>query len=130
MAKRFAHRTALTISVELYHAGTRLGLYRTRDVDASAAFIEAPGIGINRHDVVEVEFMIGTASVCKCRRKGVVVRTARDGIAVAFVNADTVFFETLEELLGAGTAAREFQSATDNTFNHQLPVLESYSRSA
>ncbi|MFZ5621485.1 MAG: hypothetical protein ACOY5W_10720 [Pseudomonadota bacterium] len=127
MKKRFAHRTLLDIEVELYRRGRRLGRYRTRDIDGDAVFIAASDIGVNLHDVIEVDFQISHASMASLRRKGVVVRHAGDGIAVVFVNEDTLFFETLEEML-VGLPAQQIAAATDEALNGQLPEMPSYAR--
>lgn len=127
MKKRFAHRTLLDIEVELYRRGRRLGRYRTRDIDGDAVFIAASDIGVNLHDVLEVDFRISHASMAGLRRKGVVVRHAGDGIAVVFVNEDTLFFETLEEML-VGLPAQQIAAATDEALNGQLPEMPSYAR--
>lgn len=127
MKKRFAHRTFLNVQVELHRNGMSLGRYRTRDIDGDAVFILSPGLGIDLHDVIEVDFLINHDSLIGFRRKGVVVRTAGNGIAVVFVSDDAMFFETLEDLL-IGLPARQIAAATDESFNHQLVELRSYAR--
>ncbi len=52
-----------------------------------------------------------------------------DGLAVIFVNENTVFYQTLEELL-SGVAAAQMAAATDEAFNDQLAELRHYARSS
>ncbi len=99
MKQRFAYRTLLNISVDLRHNGVNLGCYRTRDIDEHAVFIEAPDSGLELHSIIEVDFRVETGSWRKFRRKGVIIRKAGDGFVVAFVSEDTVFFDTLEDLM-------------------------------
>jgi hypothetical protein len=119
MQQRFAHRTLLNIGVELHRNGKKLGLYRTRDIDANAVFIQAADTGLNRNDMVDVDFLIEDGGWRRLRRKGIVGRIGSDGFAVVFVSEDTVFYQTLEELL-CGVAATQMAAATDEAFNDQV----------
>lgn len=129
MPHRFAHRTRLNVDVELRHNGACIGSYRTRDIDSSAVFVEARDTGLNLHNVIEIDFLFDRGGRRRCKRKGVVIRCAADGLAVMLVDEDTLFFQALEELL-SGTPAAQVASAMDETFNGQLRVTPFRSRYA
>jgi hypothetical protein len=117
MQNRFpTHRTCLHVSVELHRNGVKLGRFRTRDIDARAVFIEAVDCDLKLHEVIDMDFLVTRGSSRKLKRKGVIIRCAGDGLAVAFVNTDTIFFQALEESLSVGwptAAAKRADAAAD-----------------
>jgi hypothetical protein len=99
MHHRFDTRTKINIDVELWLKGLSLGCFQTRDIDSMGVFIEAPGTGLQLHDVVEIDFLLDPAGMDTPTQCGVVVRCVEDGIAVMFVAANAALFEALGDQL-------------------------------
>ncbi len=95
MHYRFDTRTKIQLDVELRLKGFSLGRFQTRDIDAMGVFIEAPGTGLQLHDVIEIDFRFDPGGRHSHSQRGVVVRCAEDGVALMFVAENAALFEAL-----------------------------------
>ena len=93
MHHRFDTRTKIQLDVELRLKGSSLGRFQTRDIDAMGVFIEAPGTGLQLHEVIEIDFRFDPGG--RHSQRGVVVRCAEDGVALMFVAENAALFEAL-----------------------------------
>ena len=97
MHYRFDTRTKIQLDVELRLKGSSLGRFQTRDIDAMGVFIEAPGTGLQLHEVIEIDFRFDPGG--RHSQRGVVVRCAEDGVALMFIAANAALFEALDNRL-------------------------------
>ncbi len=81
---RFTGRTRIRLDVEVWHQDIRLGIFRTRDIDVRAVFIEVSQPVLRRYDSVIAEFLIDRNGGRRYPVQGRVIRCVDDGVAVLF----------------------------------------------